>query len=54
MAGIQQLTEIPETYEDLAWKFIKTLPVGYSRVDIAADTYQENSIKTAERNKRGS
>ena len=54
MALIRQLTEIPKTYEGLTWKILESLPVGYSRVDIVADTYCENSIKAAERNKRGS
>ena len=53
MAVIRTLTEIPENYEELTWKFMKTLPRNYYRVDIVADTYQETSIKTAERNKRG-
>ena len=50
---ILNLTEIPENYEDLTWKFMKALPRNYCRVDIVADTYQEMSIKSAERNKRG-
>ena len=50
---ILNLTEIPENYEDLTWKFMKALPRNYCRVDIVADTYQEISIKSAERNKRG-
>ena len=53
MAVIRTLTEIPENYEDLTWKFMKALPRNYCRVDIVADTYQEMSIKSAERNKRG-
>ena len=53
MAVIRTLTEIPENYEDLTWKFMKVLPRNYCRVDIVADTYQEMSIKSAERNKRG-
>ena len=54
MAGIQQLTGISGTYEDLTWKYLNTLPVGYPRVDILADTYRDNSIKAVERSKRGS
>ena len=47
------MTEIPDTYEDLAWKLVKMLPLGYSRIDIVCDTYQEKSLKSYERNKRG-
>ena len=36
------MTEIPDTYEDLAWKLVKMLPLGYSRIDIVCNTYQEN------------
>ena len=53
MAVIRTLTEIPENYEDLTWKFMKALPRNYYRVDIVADTYKEMFIKLAERNKRG-
>ena len=53
MASLRGITQIPETYEDLTWKFLKQLPSGYSRVDIVADTYQEVSLKSAERNARG-
>ena len=37
----------------LAQKFLKCIPSGYKRVDIVADTYQEFSIKNAERGNRG-
>ena len=53
MAGIRQLTRIPETYEALTWKYLESIPVGYDRVDIVADTYKDDSIKSAERIKRG-
>ena len=53
MASIRTLKEIPDTYELLTWKFIRSIPSGYDRIDIIADTYREVSIKTAERNKRG-
>ena len=46
------MTEIPDTYEDLAWKLVKMLPLGYSRIDIVFDAYQEKSLKSYERNKR--
>ena len=47
------MTEIPDTYEDLARKLVKMLPLGYSRIDIVFDTYQEKSLKSYEGNKRG-
>ena len=53
MATIRTMKEIPETSEDLAWQLIKLLPSGYKRVDIVADTYQENSINSMERKDRG-
>ena len=53
MAIVRTMTEIPDTYEDLAWKLVKMLPLGYSRIDIVCDTYQEKSLKSYERNKRG-
>ena len=45
--------EVPETYEHLALKILHSIPKGYARVDMVADTYRELSIKTAERAKRG-
>ncbi len=54
MASIRTLTALPDTCEELTWKFIKSLPSGCYRVDIVADTYQDQSIKSAERQKRGS
>ena len=53
MAVIRTLSNIPETYEKLTWKLLETFPKGYNRIDIVADTYQENSIKQGERSSRG-
>ena len=53
MATIRTMKENPETFEGLAWQMIKLLPSGYKSVDIVADTYQENSIKSIERKDRG-
>ena len=39
MASVRSITQVPETYEDLTWKFLQQLPSGHSRVDIVADTY---------------
>ena len=47
------IASAPQTYEDLATKFLQSLPKGHARYDIAADTYRESSIKSAERRKRG-
>ena len=49
MALIRQLTEIPKTYEGLTWKILESLPVGYSKVDIVADTYRKISKQQNER-----
>ena len=53
MAAIRTLTVIPDTYEELTWKFVNSLPGGYTRVNIVADNYQAESIKSGERSKMG-
>ena len=53
IAAIRTMTEIPETYHELTWKLLGSLPKGYKRVDLVADTYREVSIKNGERQKRG-
>ena len=49
IASVRTMKEIQETFECLAWQLIKLLTSDYKCVDIAADTYQENSIKSMER-----
>ena len=51
---IHTLKYIPTIFEELSWKFLKTLPSGYRSMHIVADTYQETSIKNFEREKRDS
>ena len=34
MPIIRTMTEIPETYEKLTWKFLRMLPLGYNRIDM--------------------
>ena len=53
VAFFHSVREIPDTYEQLIWKLLKTIPTNYHRVDIVADSYRENSIKSSERNSRG-
>ena len=53
MALLRRITDIPSTYEDLAWRVIKLIPTGYNEVDIVADTYRPVSIKMQERAGRG-
>ena len=53
IACLRTMTQIPDTYEELTWKFLKLLPQGYERIDIVADTYHEVSLKSAERSQRG-
>ena len=53
IASLRTMTQIPETYEGIADRFVKSLPIGYNRVDIVADTYREISIKNSERKGRG-
>ena len=47
------MTDLPETYHEYTWKLLGSLPKGYNRVDLVADTYREISIKNGERQKRG-
>ena len=54
MAVIHTMKEISYTNEEPTWKFVKNLPTNYLQVDIVADSFVQESIKTAERNKRGS
>ena len=53
MAWIRTMAGVPDIYHELALRLFDMLPVGYSRVDIVADTYQQNSLKDPERDKRG-
>ena len=48
------LVSVHETFEELSMKFLQSLPKGYARLDIVADTYRKASIKSSERRKRGS
>ena len=48
MAMIKTIQEVPDTYEELARHLFEMLPVGYSRIDIVADTYQKISLKDQE------
>ena len=47
------IASAPQTFEDLATKFLQSLPKGYVRYNIVADTYRESTIKSAGRRKRG-
>ena len=53
IAQIQTLQGSSRTYKDFAQKFVKSLPTGYNRVDLVADTYKDFSIKSMERKNRG-
>ena len=53
MAYIRTMVNLPDTYERLAWQFFSGIPKGFSRIDLVADSYFNNSIKDAERIKRG-
>ena len=45
--------QVPDTFEHLTLKILSSIPKGYERVDLVADTYRESSIKTSERKSRG-
>ena len=53
IAAIRTMAELPETYYEFTWKLLGSLPKGYKRVDLVADTYRDVSIKNGERQKRG-
>ena len=53
MALIRTVSPVPETYSSLTNNRIERLPKDYNRIDIIADTYQENSLKNNERDMRG-
>ena len=40
-AFVRTISQIPETFEDLAFKIIKSIPSDYKRVDIVSDSYQQ-------------
>ena len=49
MALINTFTSVPATYRDLSFKLFDVLPIGYRRINIVADTYVQNSLKSSER-----
>ena len=53
MALVRTMSQLPETFEELALKLVQHIPKGYHRIDLVADCYLSNSIKDAERAKRG-
>ena len=53
MAMVRTIQGVPDTYEELTRLLFQMLPVGYSRTDIIADTYQKISLNNQEREKRG-
>ena len=53
MAYIRTTLNLPDTYERLAWQFLSGIPKVFSRIDLVADSYFNNSIKDARRIKRG-
>ena len=53
MAYIRTMVNLPDTYVRLAWQFLSGIPKDFSRIDLVADSYFNNSIKDAERIKRG-
>ena len=53
MALISTQTRTPATYGEFALQLFMTIPPGYKRIDIVADTYRDASIKDPKRSKRG-
>ena len=52
MALICTMSNLPDTFERLAWKFLSYVSKGYYRVDLVADCYFKSLIKDAEISKR--
>ena len=48
VALVRTITQVPDTFEDLAMKLILFLPKGFKRINLVADSYLQNSIKDAE------
>ena len=46
------MSNLPDTFERLACKFISYIPKGYYRIDLVAYCYFKSSIKDAERSNR--
>jgi hypothetical protein len=53
MALVRMMKDIPDTFGELTLKLLSMVSKGYFRVDLVADCYFANSIKDAERAKRG-
>ena len=53
MAALRSMMQIPENYEELAWKLLSSFPKGFQKEDIVADTYRNVSIKSEERESCG-
>ena len=53
MALVRTITQVPDTFEDLAMTLNSFPPKGFKRIDLVADSYLQNSIKDAERANRG-
>ena len=47
------LSDVPNTFEELIFRFLRSIPKGFQRIDIVADTYRNGSIKSTDRQKRG-
>ena len=46
------LANLPDIYKEFILKFLQTIPKRFCRVDILADCYRDNSIKSSERMKK--
>ena len=48
----RKMSNLPDIFERLAWKFLSYIPKGYYRVDLVAYCYFKSSINDAERSNR--
>ena len=53
MALVRTITQVPDTFEDLAMKLTSFLPKVFNRIDLVADSCLQNSVKDAEWANRG-
>ena len=52
-AAVCSIEKVPDTFRELSTLIFTRIPVAFRVVYVACDTYQESSIKNAERQSRG-
>ena len=44
MALVRTITQVPDTFDELAMKLVSFLPKGIKRINLVADSYLKNSV----------